>query len=145
MARNGLSAGRLLLGAAGIVLGLVGGWYLLGTDLSDLVNIVLWLAGGVVAHDAVIAPLVVLVAVLVLPRLPSWSRVPVVAGVVVLLSVTLMAVPVIGRFGAKADDPTLLNRPYGVLWLLFAVLVGVVVVAASLLRRRGSRPVSEPD
>ncbi len=43
---------RLLLGAAGVVLVLVGAWHLLGTGLSDLVDIALWLAGGVVVHDA---------------------------------------------------------------------------------------------
>ena len=127
---------RVLLGAAGVVLVLVGFWHLLGTHPSDLVSIVAWLAGGVVAHDLVIAWLVVLVGVLLVPRLPSWSRAPVVAGVVVLLSVTLMAVPVLGRFGAKADDAGLLDRPYVVLWLVFALLVAVVVAVAALLRRR---------
>ena len=127
---------RGLLGAAGIGLVLVGLWHLLGTSFPDLVNIGLWLAGGVVLHDAVIAPLVVLAAVVALPRLPSWSRAPAVAGFVVLLSVTLLAVPAIGRFGARDDVPSLLNRPYGVLWLVFAVLVVLVVVAAALVRRR---------
>ncbi len=122
-----VSVPRLLLGAAGVVLVLVGFWHLLGTDLSDLPGVVLWLAGGVVAHDAVIASLVVVVGVLAVPRLPVWSRAAVVAGLVVLLSVTLAAVPVLGRFGAKADDPGLLNRPYLLLWLLFAALVLVAV------------------
>jgi hypothetical protein len=131
---------RGLLGAAGVVLVLVGLYHLLGTSLPDLVNVVLWLAGGVIAHDAVVAPLVVLLAVVVLPRLPSWSRAPAVAGFVVLMSVTLLAVPALGRFGARDDVPSLLNRPYGVLWLGFAALVLLVVVVASLLRRRRSGP-----
>ncbi|QWZ09185.1 hypothetical protein KRR39_05165 [Nocardioides panacis] len=49
---------------------------------------------------------------------------------------TLLAIPAIGRFGAREDVPSLLNRPYGVLWLGFAALVVGVVVAAALLRRR---------
>lgn len=126
---------RMLLGAAGVVLVLVGVWHLLGAAPSDLVEIVVWLAGGVVAHDLVIAWLVVLVGVLLVPRLPSWSRSPVVVGLVVLLSVTLTAVPVLGRFGAKPDDPGLLDRPYALLWLVFALLVAVVVALAALLRR----------
>lgn len=129
---------RLLLGASGVVLVLVGLWHLLGTAPSDLADVVLWLAGGVVAHDAVIAPLVVVVGVLAVPRLPLWSRAAVVAGLVVLLSVTLGAVPVLGRFGAKADDPWLLNRHYLLLWLLFAALVLVAVGVAALVRRRRS-------
>jgi hypothetical protein len=133
-----MRATRALLGAAGVLLVLVGLYHLLGTSLPDLVNVVLWLAGGVVVHDAVLAPLVVLLAVVVLPRLPSWSRAPAVAGFVVLLSVTLLAVPALGRFGARDDVPSLLDRPYGVLWLGFAALVLLVVVVASLWRRRST-------
>jgi hypothetical protein len=50
--------------------------------------------------------------------------------------VTLLAIPAIGRVGARPDVPSLLTRPYGGLWLGFAVLVVAVVVVAALLRRR---------
>ena len=113
--------------------------FLSGDRFGDLVGVGAWLAGGVVAHDAVIAPLVIVVGALGVPRLPSAFRAPVVAGLVVLTTVTLMAVPVIGRFGAKADDHGLLNRPYVALWLLFAALVVVAVVIASWVRRRSPR------
>jgi hypothetical protein len=131
--------GRAALGACGIALVLVGLWHLLVSQRPDLpaaVSIVLFAAGGLVAHDAVIAPLVVLLGAVALPRLPSWSRAPVVVGAVVLGSVTLAAVPVLGRFGAKPDDPWLLPRPYGVLEAVLAGTVLLVVVVASLLRRR---------
>jgi hypothetical protein len=126
---------RLLLGASGIVLVVVGLWHLAGTSVPALVDIVVFLAGGVVAHDAVVAPLVI-VGALVVARLPAWSRPPVVVGLVVLLSVTLMALPAISRLGARPDVPSLLNRPYAVLWVGFALTVVVLVAAASLLRRR---------
>jgi hypothetical protein len=63
---------------------------------------------------------------------------------VVLGTVTLSAVPVLGRFGARADNPTLLDRHYLLGWLVFAVLVGVVTAASVLVRgrrttRRGPR------
>ena len=129
---------RFWLGAVGVVLTLVGVWHLLGNGFADLAATVAWLVGGVVAHDALIAPLVVLLGVGLLPRLPSWCRGPAVAGFVVLLTVTLTAVPVLGRFGAKPDDPWLLPRPYGALWLGFALVVVAAVVGASVLRRRRS-------
>jgi hypothetical protein len=129
---------RFSLGAVGVVLTLVGVWHLLGNGFADLVATGAWLAGGVVVHDALIAPLVVLLGVGLLPRLPSWGRGPAVAGFVVLLTVTLTAVPVLGRFGAKPDDPWLLPRPYGALWLGFALVVVAAVVGASVLRRRRS-------
>ena len=111
---------RLVLGATGVVLVLVGVVFLSDDGVGDLVGVGAWLVGGVVAHDAVVAPLVVVVGVLGVPRLPPTFRAPTVVGLVVLMTVTLMAVPVIGRFGAKADDHGLLNRPYVALWLVFA-------------------------
>jgi hypothetical protein len=133
---------RLLLGVSGIALVLVGLWHLVGTSLPDLVDIVVLLAVGVVGHDVVLAPLVVLCA-LAVAQLPPRARPPVVVGLVVLLSVTLMAVPVIGRFGARADVPSLLDRPYALLWLVFALVVAgcvtVALVVAALLRRRTSK------
>ena len=129
---------RFSLGAVGVVLALVGVWHLLGNGFADLAATVAWLVGGVVAHDALIAPLVVLLGVGLLPRLPSWGRGPAVAGFVVLMTVTLTAVPVLGRFGAKPDDPWLLPRPYGALWLGFALVVVAAAVGASVLRRRRS-------
>lgn len=137
---------RVLLGTAGVLLILVGAYHLYDISTrgaSRVVSIAAWTAGGVLLHDAVVAPLVVLVGVLLVPRLPSWGRGPVTAGLVVLLSVTLLAVPVIGRFGARPDVPSLLDRPYGLLWLVFALLVTVTVVAASLLRRRASTRAGE--
>jgi len=139
---------RVALGAAGAVLMLVGLYHLLGTDLPDLVSIAVFLAGGVLAHDLLIGPLVVAVGALLVPRLPVRSRAAVVAGLVVLLSVTLTTVPVLGRFGAKPDDPGLLNRPYGVLWLGFALAVVVVVAVAVLVRSWAARrhpPAPDPS
>ena len=132
---------RGLLGAAGVVLVLVGLRHLLDLSRSDLLDLAAWLAGGVLLHDAVLAPLVMLVGFLLLPRLPSRSRAPAAVGLVVLLSVTLLAVPAIGRFGARPDVPSLLNRPYGVLWLLFALLVLAVVAVACVIRQRSSSAV----
>jgi hypothetical protein len=139
-----MRATRLLLGALGVALGLVGAWHLLRIGQAHpakLVDVVVWLVVGVLVHDAVVAPLVVVVGVLVVPRLPRSGRPAVVAGLVVLLTVTLAAVPVIGRFGARPDNPTLLDRPYVVLWLVFAALVAAVVlvvvaVGAAASRRR---------
>ena len=132
---------RIALGAAGIALMLVGLARVAGDNLSDLTNVAVFLVGGVIVHDAVIAPLLVVLGLVGTRVLPSWSRGPAAAGLLVLGSVTLMAIPVLGRFGAKTDDPGLLNRPYGLLWLAFAVLVLAAVVLVSFLnRRRATRP-----
>ena len=42
----------------------------------------------------------------------------------------------LGRFGARPDNPTLLDRDYLVGWLVLAGVVLLVTVVASLVRSR---------
>jgi hypothetical protein len=126
---------RLSLGAVGVVAGLYGGWLVLsrGHDLRDLV---LWLVLGVILHDGVLAVAVLVLGGVGLRVLPRSARAPAVVGFVVLGSATLFAVPVLGRFGARADNPTLLDRSYWAGWLVLAGLTLAAVVAASFVRSR---------
>ena len=121
---------RLLLGAIGVTMGAFGLLRFLQHDLGDIVNAVLWLAGGVVVHDAVIAPLTLGATFLGVRLLPRRVWVVTATGLVVLLTVTATAVPVLGSWGARADNPTLLDRHYVVGWSVFAALV----LLLSLLR-----------
>jgi hypothetical protein len=132
---------RLLLGAVGVAMGAFGLLRFLQHDVSDIVDAVLWLAAGVVVHDGIIAPLTIGAIVLgrrVLPR-RLWAVTA--GGLVVLLTVTVTAIPVLGSFGTRADNPTLLDRNYALAWVVLALLV----LAVSLLRltpawrRLGSR------
>lgn len=130
---------RFLLALLGLAATAYGG-LLLSRRLSvDLLDSALWLAGGVVVHDAVLAPLVIVLAVLVVRRLPALVRAPVTVGAVVLGSVTLVAVPVLGRFGASPGNPTLLDRDYVMGWLVLAALTVVAVTVSILLRRSRHR------
>lgn len=134
---------RLVTGAAGLLLGTYGAWLLLSRQDSErLRDAGVWLATGVVLHDAVLAPLVIGLAALGARLLPRPARAPAAVGLVVLGSVTLLAVPVLGRFGARADNATLLDRPYTAGWLLLAglVLTSVVVATVVRARRRPSGP-----
>lgn len=137
---------RLLAGAVGALAAAYGGWLLLGEDGAGLVSTGLWMAGGVVLHDVVLAPLVILLGVLVTRRLvPSAARAPLVVGAVVVGVLTLVAVPVLGRFGRSPGNETLLDRDYGAGWLLVTgitlavVLVATVLSARSRSRRSGER------
>jgi hypothetical protein len=60
-------------------------------------------------------------------------------GLVVLGSVTLLAVPVLGRFGARPDNPTLLDRNYAAGWVVLAAATAAGVVLAAYLGRRRER------
>jgi len=132
-----VTATRGLLGGLGVVVAAYGGWLLVSRqDLDQLVNAGIWLGSGVLLHDAVLAPVVLGLLALVTRVAGPAARAPVVVGLVVLGSVTLVAVPVLGRFGARADNPTLLDRPYGAGWLVLAGLVVLGTVVAGLVRSR---------
>ncbi len=132
---------RVALLVSGVLVGGYGAFRLLELGGDNLVATFVWLAGGLLLHDAVLAPLTIAVAAVGGHLLPTSVRGPAAAGAVVLGTVTLTAVPVLGRFGARADNPTLLDRDYASGWLLFAaaVLLAVAVGSTSsvVLARRG--------
>ena len=131
---------RLLIGAVGVAMAAFGALRFLQLDFGDIVNAVLWLAGGVLVHDAIIAPLTLLVTLVAGRMVPAPARTRVVVGLVVLATVTVTAIPVLGRWGARPDNPTLLDRNYFLGWLVFAalVLLGTLLVGP-LGRLRRSR------
>lgn len=135
-----MSALRWLLGALGASLVAYGAWLVLTRqDAGQLLEIAVWLGAGVVLHDVVVAG-VVLGGVAVGRRvLPLPWRVPATLALVVWGGVTVMAVPVLGRFGARPDNPTLLDRPYLGTWAALTVLTVVVVAVTGWLRARRGR------
>ena len=140
-----LGAGRLALGAVGVLMGLFGVLRLFRLDASGLLDALLWMVGGALVHDVVLAPLTLLAAWLLRTVVPDswWARVA--AALVVVATVTVTAVPVLGRFGARPDNASLLDRPYWVGWVVLVVLVAVVTllldpVRRALGRRSGRRP-----
>jgi hypothetical protein len=51
----------------------------------------------------------------------------------------VVAIPVLGRFGARPDNPTLLDRPYLTGWLVVAGLTLGWVLLMSVLGARSRR------
>ncbi|WP_089915968.1 hypothetical protein [Lentzea albida] len=121
---------RFALGAAGTAIGAWGAWLLLPQVTLELL---LWLGGGVVLHDFLIAPLVGLTGLLV--RRPSIG-----IGLVVTGVLTLVAVPLLWREHSGPVNPGLHDRDYptGVAVVLALVWAAVVLyeVAAHLQKRR---------
>ena len=142
---------RLLLGAVGVAMGFYGALRFLQRDLGQVVDSVLWLAGGVAVHDAVIAPLTLGGMWLGSRFVPAHLRTRVVTALVIILTVTVVAIPVLGKFGERADNPTLLDRNYVAGWLVLVLIVLVVTFAVGpLVGRRqpqtvGSAPDTAPD
>ena len=134
------TAAQLAVGAPGVLAGAYGGYLLLTRqDAADHAATAAWLVAGVLLHDLVLAPLVIVLAGLGARVLPHSARAPVVVAIVVLGAVTLLGVPVLGRFGARPDNPTLLDRAYGPGWAALAGLTVLGVVVATGLRVRARR------
>jgi hypothetical protein len=143
--------GRVALGALGVAVVAYGAWLLVSRQSGDqLRSAATWLVGGVLLHDVPLSAAVVVAGVVVSRLVPEPARAPVAVGGIVLGSLTLLAVPVLGRFGARPDNPTLLDRDYSAGWLVVAALVGGAVVLATAwraVRRRRSdrRPTGAAD
>ena len=135
-----MRAARLVLGAAGLA-ALAWGLVLVGGLGSQLVAVTVWVVGGIVVHDAVLAPVVIGLGLLAVARAPSWLRVPLVGLLVVLGPLTLVAVPVLGRFGARSDNPTLLDRPY---WTGYLAVVALAVLATGAAAARSRATTRQP-
>jgi len=116
-----------LLVAAGTVLcsfGLLGSVF---GDRTDPVRVALLVVLAAVTHDLLLVP-VVLAAGLVLRRTPTWARAPLQGALLICAVVVLVSVPVLGRFGARADNPSLLPRDYPA---GLAVTLGLVLLAGA--------------
>jgi hypothetical protein len=130
-----MNALRLLIGALGIGGAAYGIVALLDLGLENLREAGIWLVGGVAVHDGVLAPATIAVCFVAARLGRGTTPAPLVVGAVVLGTVTVVAVPVLLRLGARADNPTLLDRNYVLGWLALATLT-VVVSAAATVRGR---------
>ena len=142
---GGVSTTRSALGALGFLVGVYGAYLLLSRqDLDQLLSAAIWLAGGVVVHDGLVALAALGLVALGARLLPAAVRTPAAVGFVVLGSITILAIPMLGRFGAKDDNATLLDRNYGLGWLGIVVLVVAAVLVASVLRARSGGRAAAP-
>lgn len=92
-----------------------------------------WFLGGVLIHDLLFAPVVLLLAALVV-RIPLPYRRILQAALAVGGSLTLVALPFVLGYGRRPDNPSQLPLPYGrnLLELLIAIaVVAVAMVAVS--------------
>ncbi|MFF7048105.1 hypothetical protein ACFY94_06980 [Streptomyces griseorubiginosus] len=120
---------RVAVGAAGVALMGVGAFLL--REAGDVPNVLVWLAGAVALHDAVVAP-VVLLAGLLLVR--GGVRGPVRGGLLVAGALTVVALPVLLRPGRTAN-PSVLPLDYPRNWLIALGLVAAVTVLWAVGRR----------
>lgn len=122
---------RWILGGCGLLLIAIGGRLL--SVLPDPLDVMVWLGGALVLHDAIIAPLV-LAAGLAVAAVPARGVVRgalLTAGVLVLVTLPLLLRP------GTPPNPSALPLPYGRNLLIVLAVVAVAAVALALAGRRG--------
>jgi hypothetical protein len=141
---------RAILGLLGVVTIAGGGLLLATTQRPDQIfGLLLWLAGGILVHDGIIAPVVVGLALLLrrLGRRLPWAAVGVIQVALVVGGImTLIVAPEIVAQAKGPVNPTILVGPYGPrlvgLWVVLAIATaGIVALQVARSRRR---PVPEP-
>ena len=95
-----------------------------------------YLIGGLLVHDALLAPFVVAASVVLIYAVPSRVRPALQGTLIVAGSVVLVAIPAVGGWGRIPTNPSLLPRDYG---LGLAIAVGVIVIAGAIAAVRAAR------
>ncbi len=131
---------RLTAVVTGVLAAAYGALLLLDLGWANTRSTLVWLVGGVVLHDGVFAVLVLAVALVAQGLVPRHRLAPWVVGSVILVPVTLVGIPELGHFGARADNPTLLDRPYWLGWSVLVTLVVLGVLIGTLATRRREPP-----
>ncbi|UDY34929.1 hypothetical protein [Dermatobacter hominis] len=97
-----------------------------------------WVIGAALVHDLVVLPLVLLFGLGLTGGLPPAWRGPIRAGVTVVAVVGLATWPTVARFGASADNPSILPSSAGRnLAVIGAAVLAVGLVAGWVRARRG--------
>jgi hypothetical protein len=146
---------RVVLIAGGLgFLGLGGLVLLLDVNPARYLGIVLWFAGAIILHDAIIAPAVVVVGIILRRlgrRLPGAILVIVQIAIVLLAIVTAIVVPEILKKQIGSANPTILPLDYLPNLLALYLTVGLLTLATIAVyvvvaaRRAKPRPPSTQD
>lgn len=122
---------RLLIGGAGVLLGLFGVFRLL-TQIpgGDLIALFVWLVAALLVHDGLVSPVVVAVGVLVTKAVPPRTRRYLQGALVTGALITVIAVPLITRENSQPQVKSILQQNYSA---NLVVLLGIVAGGALAL------------
>jgi hypothetical protein len=138
---------RVLLVVAGVLLATYGGWLLLSRQtFAQIEEVAVWAVVGVVLHDAVVAPLALAAgwsAARLLPRTLASAAALI---LLVIGTLSIVAVPVLVHGTAPQGNATLLDRNYFLGWTTLVVVIIVTGLGGAWLgRRRGRVMGRSPD
>jgi hypothetical protein len=97
-----------------------------------------------VAHDLVVAPLVIVAGWAVARAVPASARAPVQAALVASALVALFAFPFVRGYGRVSTNPSILPRDYGSGALAVLAAVWAAAAVALAMRRLRGRRVRRP-
>lgn len=128
----------------------VAGWAIIAVGLRGILqhsvdtrpgNLARFVVGGALLHDLVVAPLVIVAAVIVGKAVPGRARAVVQGALVVSAVVALFSYPLVRAYGLAANNPTSLPHDYATNLLAVLGLVWAVAAVLALARLRvGPRP-----
>jgi hypothetical protein len=140
---------RLLIGGAGVLLGLFGVFRLVTQIPSDdLIALFVWLVAALLVHDGLVSPVVVAVGVLVTKAVPPRTRRYLQGALVTGALITVIALPLIKRQDSQPQVKAILQQNFSA---NLAVLLGIVAGGAlalyvlRVLRDRSSRTNERPS
>ena len=134
-----MRAVRGLLVLLGVGCGVWGVWLMRDFTREQLTSEAFWLAGGVVLHDAVLAPVVVALGYVASRVLPAHWRSSTATAFVVWGTLTIAFLPVLSGQGGKPGNDTILGKPYVLSWVVLTLVLVAYAGVAALRRRRQAR------
>jgi hypothetical protein len=103
-------------------------------------GVLLFLGAVLVAHDAVLLPLIIGVGVLIGRFVPAPGRTGVRVALIISLAVLLVGLPLALGVGRTAGNPSVLPLPYGRGLLVVLATVWAATVTVGVIRARRRRP-----
>jgi hypothetical protein len=141
-----VKAWRIILAAAGILLGLFGVYRLFTQiPLSSLVALGVWLLAALLIHDGLLAPAVVGLGWLLRRFVPDRGRRYLQAALLMGALVTVVAVPMIYLRGSQPPVKALLLRNYGPNLALILGLVAAITLTLYAIRVARDSNSADPD
>jgi hypothetical protein len=121
------------------------GWVVIGFGLRGIfmhrldtrpANLAKFVVGGALLHDLLIAPLVILVAVLLARKVPGRARATVQGALAVTGTLAVFSYPLVRAYGLAAHNPTSLPHNYTLNLMIVLGLVWAVTAGLLIVRRR---------
>jgi hypothetical protein len=125
-----VKAWRIVLAAAGILLGLFGAYrFFTEIPLPNLIALATWMIAALLIHDGVLSPVVVGVGYVLRRFVPDRGRRYLQVALIMIGMITVIAVPMIYLRGSQPAVKALLLQDYGAnLTVIIGIIAGVTLI-----------------